>query len=349
MLSAISAVKFDVNVTANFNLTEVSSLNLQQFLRQSLQRLQFSDHTRTMADRGNFTSKLDPAASSPSFGMLEIFLALNIFLSITASLGNAVILVALHKVTSIYPPTKLFFRCLAVTDLCVGLVAQPLFATFILLLATEVKEKAFPFVHESYNVVTWILTGVALLTSAAISVDRLLALLLGLSYRLVVTLKRVRVAIICFWLVSASAGTLWIWRKDIFLKAVSGLFLFCLLIVIFCYTRIHFNLRRLQQTRQQTRVSPLGQANGGGIPLNIARYKKSVSSILWVQLALAACFVPWSILVLMFFNGINNSLAWIATETLIYLNSSLNPILYCWKIREVRRAAKATVKRLNCC
>jgi len=298
-----------------------------------------------MAD-GNFTSKLDPAPG-PSFGMLELFLALNIFLSITASLGNAVILVALHKVTSIYPPTKLFFRCLALTDFCVGLVAQPLFATFILLLMTEVKGKVFSFVHESYNVLTWILTGVALLTSAAISVDRLLSLLLGLRYRLVVTLWRVRVAITCFWLVTASAGTLWIWRGDIFLKAVSGLFLFCLLIVIFCYTRIHFKLR-LQQTRLQNHVSPQGQANGGRIPLNIARYKKSVSSILWVQLALAVCFVPWSILALLFFNRIDNPLASIGTETLLYLNSSLNPILYCWKIREVRRAAKATVKQLYC-
>ena len=295
---------------------------------------------------GNFTSKLD-RPPRPSFGILDLFLALNIFLSFTACLGNALILAALHKVTSIYPPTKLFFRSLTATDFCVGLVAQPLFATFILLLTTEVKGEVVSFVHESYNVSTWILTGVALLTSAAISVDRLLALLLGLRYRLVVTLRRVRVVIICFWLVAASVGTLWTWRGDIFLKAVSSLFLFCLLIVIFCYTRIHFKLR-LQQTRLQNHVSPQGQANGGRIPLNIARYKKSVFSILWVQLVLAACFVPWSILVLLFFNGIENPLAWIGTETLLYLNSSLNPILYCWKIRGVRRAAKATIKQLKC-
>ena len=215
---------------------------------------------------GNVTSK-------SSAGVNEFLSALNILLSFTASLGNALILIALHKVSSIHPPTKLFFRCLTVTDFCVGLVAQPLFATFILLLTTEVKGEVVSFVHESYNVSTWILTGVALLTSAAISVDRLLALLLGLRYRLVVTLRRVRVVIICFWLVAASVGTLWTWRGDIFLKAVSSLFLFCLLIVIFCYTRIHFKLR-LQQTRLQNHVSLQGQANGGRIPLTIARYKK---------------------------------------------------------------------------
>ena len=58
-------------------------------------------------------------------GLYLFFAALNFFLSITASLSNAVILMALHKVTSIYPPTKLLFRCLAVSDLCVGLISQP--------------------------------------------------------------------------------------------------------------------------------------------------------------------------------------------------------------------------------
>ena len=43
-------------------------------------------------------------------------------------LGNVLILIALHKVTSIHPPTKRLFRCLALTDLCVDLISQPLFA-----------------------------------------------------------------------------------------------------------------------------------------------------------------------------------------------------------------------------
>ena len=58
----------------------------------------------------------------PTFsGSKWILSALKIFLSNTTFLGNVLILVALNKVTSIYPPTKLFFWFLAVTDLCVGL------------------------------------------------------------------------------------------------------------------------------------------------------------------------------------------------------------------------------------
>ena len=43
-------------------------------------------------------------------------------------LGNTLVLIVLHKVTSIYPPTKLFFRYLAVPNLCVALLGRSLYA-----------------------------------------------------------------------------------------------------------------------------------------------------------------------------------------------------------------------------
>jgi len=51
--------------------------------------------------------------------------AFNIFLSITAVLGNILILDALRKVSSLHPLSKLLFRCLAKTDLYVGLTVEP--------------------------------------------------------------------------------------------------------------------------------------------------------------------------------------------------------------------------------
>jgi len=152
---------------------------------------------------------------------------------------------------------------------------------------------------------------------------------------------------ICFWLIGASCGAMWVmWREDIFFKVSSFLMSLGLLIAIFCYTRIYLKLR-YYKTQVQDRVLQ-GQTNGGMIPLNIARYRKSVSSILWLQLALVACYAPWGIVIVLYLNDIENDVAWLATETLIYLNSSLNPILYCWKIREVRRAVIGIIRERNC-
>ena len=67
-----------------------------------------------------------------------IFLsALNIFLSISAFLVKTLILVALHKETSLHPPSKLLYRNLAITDLCVGIIADPLAVTHLTSVVTK--------------------------------------------------------------------------------------------------------------------------------------------------------------------------------------------------------------------
>ena len=295
----------------------------------------------------NLTSKLVQVVLASPAGVDETFSVFNIFLSITASLGNALILVALHKVTSIHPPTKQFFQSLAVSDICVGVIVQPLFAIFLVSRITEVKQDVLYYMYEVSRASSWTLCAVSMLTSTAISVDRLLALLLGLRYRHVVTLRRVRVVIICFWLIGAVAGSTRMWRRDIALKVGSVVIILSLVTSSFSYTKIYLKLRH-QQFQVQNHVSREPISNSGEMHLNIARYKKTVSSILWVQLALLACYIPWGILALLIVIGIENGEAWIAAETLIYLNSSLNPILYFWKIREVRQAVKDIIRQLNC-
>ena len=279
-------------------------------------------------------------------GIAELFSTLYIFLSITAVVGNALILVALKNVSSIHSPTKILFRCLAVTDLCVGLILQPLHATDLILSKMKIEVNVLYYFNIFGTTLGAILCGVSALTSTAISVDRLLALLLGLRYRQVVTLRRARVVVVCVWLIAVSVGFFLVWKKEIGRVEASVVFLLCLVTSIFCYIRIYLRLRQQQAQIQNT--LPQIHSNGGVAPLNIARYKKTVSSIMWVQLALTACFVPWTIAAALNANGIYNDAAWLATFTLLYLNSSLNPILYCWRIREMKQAVKGTIRQLCC-
>ena len=60
-------------------------------------------------------------------GELIFLCIVNTCVSITAFLGNTLILVALRKDTSIHPPSKLLYRNLAITDLCVGIIVEPLY------------------------------------------------------------------------------------------------------------------------------------------------------------------------------------------------------------------------------
>ncbi|KAL9970613.1 hypothetical protein ACROYT_G023019 [Oculina patagonica] len=293
---------------------------------------------------GNCTSKLNQALSAPPAGLAEFLSALNIFLSITASVGNVLILFALKNVSSIHPPTKLYFRCLAVTDLCVGLIVQPLFITDIMSRIIRTNVNISYYVPEISGALSIMLCGVSVLTSTAISVDRLLALLLGLRYRDVITLKRVRVVVVCIWFIAALSAGLRVWRRDIAYKEASVVVILCLATSIFCYTRIFLKLRHQQDVVQN--IVPHGQQNAEGVQLNIARYKNTVLSIMWVQLALVACYVPWGIAAVLY--GNQHFVAWKTTSTLVYLNSTLNPFLYCWKIRGVKQAVKGTIRPLSC-
>ena len=119
-----------------------------------------------------------------------IFLSLvNIFLSITAVLGNTLILAALHKETSLHPPSKLLYRNLAVTDFCVGTIAEPLHVFYWISVVTGKWDICY-LAHFMVTLAAYTFCGVSLLTLTAVSVDRLLALLLGLRYRQVVTVKK---------------------------------------------------------------------------------------------------------------------------------------------------------------
>ena len=182
----------------------------------------------------------------------------------------------------------------------------------------------------------YILFSVSLLTVTAISVDRLLALLLGLRYRQIATLKRTYLAVTVFWAVSIVGATMHFCDPLITLwygKIGTAL---CLVTSVFSYTKTFLTLGH-SQVQVQNHVSE-GKPSRA-IPLNIDGYRKAVSSALLVQVTLVVCYLPCGITpALAPRRGVSLSihLAWNYAFTLIYLSSSLNPLLYCWKIREVR-------------
>ena len=137
---------------------------------------------------------------------LILLSVINIFLSITAFLGNILILVALRKETSLHPPSKLLYRNLAITDLCVGIIVEPAAVSYWI---SEVIERSDICLYalELAYVTAYVLCSLSLGTTTFISLDRLLALLLALRYRQVVTLKRIYLTIAFLWAIASFAAT----------------------------------------------------------------------------------------------------------------------------------------------
>ena len=229
---------------------------------------------------------------------LIALLVLNAFVLITAFLENTIILAALRRESSLHPSSKLLYRNLAITDLCVGIIVEPFYVSYWVS-AVFKRWNICRYALATSIVAGFTLTGVSLLTLAAISVDRLLALLLRIRYRHAVTLKRAYIAVILIWVVSIVGGTMYFFNRVVTLWYGNINIFICLLTTIFCCTKIFITLRHNQIQVQ------------GGVPL--------------------------SFLLARHYSG-----------TLIYLNSSLNPLLYCWKIRQIRQAVKETLRQFGC-
>ena len=283
---------------------------------------------------------------SKSLGFYNSFIVLsvlNIFLAITATLGNALIFLALGRNSCLHAPSRLLIRCLTFTDLCVGLISQPLAALHAISILTK-HLAIFRFTVVSTYITSSILSGVSLFVLTFISIDRLLALSLGVRYRQTVTAKRVRIVVIFIWAVNiVNAAIRVLGHRFVYYTFSLVSILLCLVISTFCYGKICRTLRA-QSIKVRASVSE-GQLNESS-QLHVEKYKKTVSSALWVHFTLLVCYLPYSIVSgLKAITGDTFAVAQGFTATLIFFNSSVNPVLYCWRIREVRQAVKETIRQ----
>lgn len=247
-----------------------------------------------------------------------------------------------------YPATKVLYRCLAISDLFVGLVTEPTRVTHFLSVMLK-HDKICQYTTVLGYVFGYSLSAVSLLTVTAISLDRLLALLLGLRYRQVVTSKRSFLAAAVIWIVPIVSTAMYFWNSRVTYWFSYVVISLCIVITAYSYTKIFVTLRQ-HQIQPHYNLRPDQESHTA--PLNIATYKKAVSSSLWVQVTLGACYLPFVLIDAFFTQREASQSLYVARAlaiTLVYVNSSLNPILYCWKIAGVRRAVKELIGRLFIC
>ena len=262
---------------------------------------------------------------------LSFWIALCIIQAIfcfTALFGNSVILITIWKTSSLHSAANILLASLAVSDLAVGLIAEPLFIGGIV--------SRMETVFSLFNIVGAFLSIASFFNITAIGIDRLLALQLHLRYHAVVTPFRVTVVVVFIWVVSGIFASTWSWNVTVFYSAPPVSFI-CLLVGNFAvYLKIYLIVRRHQRQIQHEQQ----QQQENNI-FRIARFKKTALNTFLVYIVLLCCYVPYSFVRNMAIAGasITPSVS-VTTAILVLLNSSLNPLLYCWRDREIRTAVK---------
>ena len=223
-----------------------------------------------------------------SFWISYLGVTINSIFSFTSVLGNFLIIVALQN-SALRPPSKMLFLCLALTDLCVGLVALPCFVIYV----TSMIEERFDICRIAeilMQISSFALCGISLCTVTLVSMDRSLALLFGIRYRQIVTLKRVRSTVIIFWILLLSVSLLYLLKKDAVMITFCVFALFCLAVSTFSFLKIYFTLRH----RQSQVVSQSEREHRQmSTRANVFKYKRTVALSVWIYLILTLCYLPF--------------------------------------------------------
>lgn len=269
-------------------------------------------------------------------------ISFHILLSITATVENVLVLVAIWRTSSLHSPSNTLLFGLALSDLCVACVAQPLFITLQFLIYSNdgLRSCALDKAAVFLNIFS---SKVAFLTLTTISIDRYLAVYLHLRYREIVTNRKIKLLLPALWIVggviaatSFLAITILQWTLIIVESA-------CFLTSLFVWIRIHQVIRRHKAQIQ-------GQAQMQEQHFDMVKFKKSASNCMFLIFAYLLCYLPLFITTVRLTINLNKSgfRLVFASYSAFVLNSSLNPLVYCWRHDGIRAAVKRVLKKICC-
>ena len=265
----------------------------------------------------------------------------NSCLSYTTIILNIVTIHAIRKTALLPKPLRTLLLSLAASDVGVGLLVQPL---YISTLVSRLNQKRIDciFYKKLLAAINFFCIS-SLLNVVTISVDRFLAVHLHLRYQELVTHRRVIAAVISIWLLSAIISYIVFWNPLLFSSQVIGLVIttLCLILVVIVYWRIYIVLKRHKNQIEGLQIQEVQQGVQNGDLSNFLKLRKSALGTFYVCIVFLICYLPCSILSFLLMTRLLSLIslyeAWLYTMTLVFLNSSLNPVIYCWKMGPIRR------------
>ena len=270
----------------------------------------------------------------------------NNFLSYTAIMSNIVTIHAIRKTSSLPRTLKTLLLSVAFSDVGVGLLRQPFYTS--LLVKWIQRNDPGCSTYKTLDIMMGFFAIVSFFGVVAVSVDRFLAIHLHLRYQELVTHKRVVAVVISIWMLSVflSAMTLLV-PYDIhslitFVHGVVGIALITLV-----YIRIYLVVRRHKNQIQALQVQQVAQTDEIA---NFASLIKSVVGIFYVYLLFLFCYLPYlitSVSLKIYGPSVALKRIFISSYTVAYLNSSLNPVNYCWKMRHIRHAIMDILRNMS--
>ena len=265
------------------------------------------------------------------------------FTTHTSIMLNIVTIYAIHKTSAMAKTLKTLLLSLAFSDVAVGLFSQPIY-TFFLVKWLQL-ENINCNTYQVINISGYLFSTASFLGVVAVSVDRFLAVHLHLRYQELVTRKRVVVVVIGKWLCCVFVSLMLLWGPPSALDLIDSVVTaFGFTVTFVVYIRIYFTVRRHKNRIQVQEVAHSDEIK------NFIVLLKSTVGIFYVYLVFLICYLPYFIymaVIRMYGSSTALKQFFLYSLTLMYLNSSLNPVIYCWKMRHVRHAIMDILRKMS--
>ena len=271
---------------------------------------------------------------------------LNAYLSYSATMLNIVAIYAIRKTSSLSKNLKTLLFSLAVSDLGVGLLAQPMFVAHVM------DSKQNNETNESYNAIhiaslitTNFFIYASLFSVTALGADRFLAIHLHLRYQELVTDKRVTAVVVLIWVIGALISLIrfFIPKNTMYVSFVI-IDAACIITATSLSVKLFLTLRR---HINQIQVPQVAQNDQGE---SVQRKRKSAMASLYVYLVFIVCYLPNDCELIIVANNseprIDVNHLQFYTLTLLFLNSTLNPLIYCWKMKRIQHTIVGTLRHI---
>ena len=262
---------------------------------------------------------------------------LNAPLMLISILGNALVLAAIIRTPSIRSTHMIMICSLAVSDLLVGFIAEPFFIARELT-RREVLVKLVVVMGYSVSIIS-------LCTMTAISLDRLLALHYHMKYITLVTTLRIKYTVGMIWFTNLLLTSFYFINVSTYHFVIATITVICIMTSSFTYICI-FRIVRRHQLQIHSQQQAVGTSNAGN-SINMIRLQRSVINTFLFYIFLIICYFPmYVMLTIKLSNKAIWKKDWNFSVTLVFMNSSINPFLFCWRLRELRVIVKKTIRKI---
>ena len=240
---------------------------------------------------------------------------INILSSVVGTIGNSLVIATVYTNKSLQIIPNFWLASMAVADLMVTALGQPLLIAFW---GLHVNRECNEPVSETFRIVGNMSCSASVLHLCFISIDRCLVIVRPVQSKAIRTLKRFKIALLIAWIVPVIYGVL---RMSVIKKATSYFTVIaaaiCYLTIICCYTLIIFKVWNRDVVHSHARQSASQLVE-----------RRVTVTVAIVVIVFTICWIPLMYLRSAYAQS-NVGVAYNWARTLALSNSAMNPWIYC--------------------